>query len=99
MARVRADVPPGHPQGDRRSLERQRIDTDARFIQFDGAYSGQCSSANGAKVLQIQRSGAAPALRAIPNATWGLHLTDANIALGNLVGMVRHEIKRYVARR
>ena len=43
--------------------------------------------------------GAAPILRAIPNATWGLHLTDANIALGNLIGMVRHEIKRYVARR
>ena len=43
--------------------------------------------------------GAAPILRAIPNATWGLHLTDANIALGNLIGMVRHEIKRYLARR
>ena len=75
------------------------IDTDARFIQFNGAYSGQCSSADGAHVLQIQRNGLAPELRAIPNATWGLHLTDANIALGNLVGMVRHEIKSYVARR
>jgi hypothetical protein len=75
------------------------IDTDARFIQSNGAYSGQCSSADDAHVLQIQPNGAAPELRAIPNATWGLHLTDANIALGNLVGMVRHEIKSYVARR
>ena len=75
------------------------IDTDARFIQFNGAYSGQCSSANGANVLQVQPHGAAPELRAIPTAEWGLHLTDANIALGDLVGMVRHEIRSYVARR
>jgi hypothetical protein len=74
-------------------------DTDARFIQFNGAYSGQCSSGNGANVLQIEPNGAAPDLRAIPTAEWGLHLTDANIALGDLVGMVRHEIKSYVARR
>jgi Protein of unknown function (DUF3089) len=74
------------------------IDTDARFMQYNGAYSGQCSRADGANVLQIQPNGAAPTLRAIPNATWGLHFTDANIALGNLVGMVRHEIKRYSRR-
>jgi hypothetical protein len=75
------------------------IDTDARFIQFNGAYSGQCSSADGAHVLHIQPNDGAPDLRAIPDASWGLHLTDANIALGNLVGMVRREIKSYVRHR
>jgi hypothetical protein len=31
----------------------------------------------------------------VPNAAWGLHLTDANIALGNLVTVVRHEVAAY----
>ena len=36
-----------------------------------------------------------PGLRSIPSAEWGLHLADANIALGNLLGVVRHEIRSY----
>jgi hypothetical protein len=34
--------------------------------------------------LQISPVGGAPTLHAVPDATWGLHLVDANIALGNL---------------
>jgi hypothetical protein len=71
------------------------IDADTRYIQTNGAYSGQCSSAGGANVLMIKPNDGAPDLRPIPNASWGLHLTDANIALGNLVGVVRHEIRSY----
>lgn len=71
------------------------IQTDTRFVQYNGAYSGRCSSAGGANVLQIQPNGGAPDLRAIPTAAWGLHLTDANIALGNLVHVVREEIRSY----
>jgi hypothetical protein len=73
------------------------VDTSTRWIEADGAYAGQCSSANGANVLQISGNDGAPDLRPVPNAAWGLHITDANIALGNLVGMVRHEIKTYIA--
>ena len=39
---------------------------------------------NNAHVLQISPVGGAPTLHAVPDATWGLHLVDANIALGNL---------------
>jgi pimeloyl-ACP methyl ester carboxylesterase len=53
------------------------------------AYNGQCSSANGANVLQITGLPGAPHLNPSPDATWGLHLVDANIALGNLVDTVR----------
>lgn len=53
------------------------------------AFKGACSSANGANVLQIAGLPGAPTLRAIPDASWGLHLVDANIALGNLVDVVR----------
>ena len=74
------------------------VDTSTRWIQANGAYSGRCSSANDANVLQITPQDGAPDLRAVPNASWGLHLTDANIALGNLVGVVRHQIKQYLRR-
>jgi hypothetical protein len=72
------------------------VETKTRWIQANGAYSGQCSSANGANVLEIQPNDGAPDLRALPTAAWGLHLADANIALGNLVGVVRHEIRSYL---
>ena len=34
----------------------------------------------------------------LPDATWGLHLVDANIALGNLADLVRHQISLYERR-
>jgi DUF3089 family protein len=71
------------------------VDTSTRWVEADGAYNGHCSSANGANVLQIAGNDGAPTLRAVPNASWGLHLTDANIALGNLVTVVRHEVSAY----
>jgi hypothetical protein len=53
------------------------------------AFTGQCQAANGANVLQIAGLPGAPTLHPVPDATWGLHLVDANIALGNLVDTVR----------
>jgi hypothetical protein len=35
--------------------------------------------------------GAAPLLSPSPDPTWGLHLVDANIALGDLVDIVHHQ--------
>lgn len=52
------------------------------------AYTGRCSSADNANVLQITPLPGAPTLHPVPD-TWGLHLVDANIALGNLVDTVR----------
>ena len=34
-------------------------------------------------------------LNAVPDATWGLHLTDANIALGNVLGVASKQIRAY----
>jgi Protein of unknown function (DUF3089) len=68
------------------------------------AYTGRCESANGANALQISGLPGAPNLSPIPDATWGLHLVDANIALGNLVSTVRvqsfvHFLLRHFHRR
>ena len=59
------------------------------------AYTGSCDSSNGAHVLQIAPVAGAPTLHPIPDATWGLHLVDANIALGNLVDDVAVEGKAW----
>jgi pimeloyl-ACP methyl ester carboxylesterase len=64
------------------------------WIQAD-AYTGTCSSADNANVLQISPLPGAPTLHPVPDATWGLHLVDANIALGNLTALVKREIKVY----
>ncbi len=46
-------------------------------------------------MLQISSLGGAPVLNAVPDATWGLHLVDANIALGNAVNLLRRQAKAY----
>jgi hypothetical protein len=60
------------------------------------AYTGACDPSNNAHVLQISPVGGAPTLHAVPDATWGLHLVDANIALGNLTDDTAVEAKAWL---
>jgi pimeloyl-ACP methyl ester carboxylesterase len=62
---------------------------------FPDSYSGKCSKAGGASVLQVKPLHGAHAFMPTPDATWGLHLTDANIALGQLADLVRRQIRAY----
>jgi Protein of unknown function (DUF3089) len=59
------------------------------------AYTGRCDSSNDADALQIAPIDGAPILHPIPDQTWGLHLVDANIALGNLVDDVAVEARSW----
>ncbi len=68
------------------------------WVEFDHAWTGACSSANNAHVLRITDRPGAKHLSAIPDATWGLHLADANIALGNLLGIVAQEMQAFSRR-
>jgi Protein of unknown function (DUF3089) len=65
------------------------------WLQPQDHYTGRCVSANGANVLMISPVGSARHLTPSPDATWGLHLTDANIGLGNLVSIVTAEYRAY----
>jgi hypothetical protein len=65
------------------------------WAAFSEAYSGRCSNAGGASVLQVKPLRGAFTFTPTPDATWGLHLTDANIALGNLANLVRRQIRAY----
>jgi Protein of unknown function (DUF3089) len=56
-----------------------------------GAYGGRCSSAGGANVLQIRPLDGAQTPHPAPTPEWGLHLLDGQVALGNLVKVVKSE--------
>jgi hypothetical protein len=62
-----------------------------------GAYSAKCQTLNGATVLEIAARRGAATPNPSPTAGWGLHLLDANIALGNLIDIVKREAAAFVA--
>jgi hypothetical protein len=66
------------------------------WVAIPDAYRGACVDSTGADVVKISPLSGAPVLNNVPDATWGLHLVDANIALGNLVDVVKAEIKAYI---
>jgi hypothetical protein len=60
-----------------------------------GAYSARCETLNGATVLEITPRDGAPTPKPSPTPGWGLHLLDANIALGNLIGIVKDQAEAF----
>jgi hypothetical protein len=52
-------------------------------------------SQGGATVLMVKPVGTAQPLQPEPDATWGLHLVDVNLALGDLVDAVRAQSRAY----
>jgi hypothetical protein len=70
------------------------------WIEYNGLYSASCVMSNGANVLKVVANSGAPALSSYPypDATWGLHVDDPNLALGNLVALVSSEAIAYARR-
>lgn len=69
------------------------------WLQPGERYTGACAKLNGANVFLLQPIGNARNLNFFPTIDWGLHLTDANIALGELVDAVRAQAGAYAARK
>jgi hypothetical protein len=65
---------------------------DTPWLQPQDHYTGRCVTANGAHVLMLSPVGAARKLDPSPDATWGTHLVDLNVALGDLTAIVGAEI-------
>jgi hypothetical protein len=63
------------------------------WVEYPDLYSASCQSAGGATWLQVDDVGTAsdprPRITETLGPTWGFHLYDVNLALGNLVGDVR----------
>jgi len=68
------------------------------WAAFPGGYTGRCSHADGASVLQVRPVAGTFTITPAPDAGSGLHLADANIALGTLVDLVRRQIALYERR-
>src|SRR3954454_10334417 len=75
-------------------LEYPKVSTP--WIEATAAFSGQCSTDGGASFLKITSNEGTPVPTASPDATWGLHLLDANVAQGDLVNLVKSQAKAYL---
>ncbi|MBL8555183.1 MAG: DUF3089 domain-containing protein [Phenylobacterium sp.] len=80
------------------------------FVALPGLLTGQCVSKDGFNYLAAHVNAVPSDPRADdipgdvmgpggPAADWGLHLIDANIAMGNLVDVVAAESKAYLAKK
>ncbi|HEY0436995.1 MAG TPA: DUF3089 domain-containing protein [Phenylobacterium sp.] len=79
------------------------------FVSAPGLLTGQCVQKNGFSYLEVHVNAVPADPRADDivgdvmangqvNAAWGLHLIDANLAMGNLVDIVGSEGKAYLAK-
>ena len=74
-----------------------QFDAGTPWVAEPRAYTARCSDADGASVLQVTANDGWPTYVASPSPAWGLHLVDANVALGNLVDLVRRQIRAWRA--
>lgn len=68
-------------------------DVSTPWIFTPDAYRARCVASNGAIVLRVSGR---PDLKPQPDANWGLHLADMNIAMADLVEAVDAQRKAYV---
>ena len=66
------------------------------FWASPGSFTARCENSNGAHVLEITARHGAQMPTPAPDPTWGLHLLDANVALGNLIADVKSESTAFV---
>jgi Protein of unknown function (DUF3089) len=89
-------------------LPEQKIDTP--WVSVPGLLTAQCATNDNAAYLEVTVHGDPAARRtdsiigdlggsANPQADWGLHLVDVNLAMGNLVDIVGSQAKAWLARR
>jgi hypothetical protein len=83
------------------NAQTQSISVKTPFVTYPGEFSAHCQTAGGATWLQIDRTknpaDRRPGLSNVGSARWGLHVVDVNIALGDLVDLVRSEAAAYRA--
>ena len=71
---------------------------DKPWLQPQDHYTGRCVTSNHAHVLMTSPVDGAEHLTPSPDDTWGLHLADMNLPMGNLVALVHRQAKAWLAR-
>jgi hypothetical protein len=70
---------------------------DTPWLQPQDHYTSRCETSNGANVLMLSPVADARTLNPSPDDTWGTHLVDLNIALGDLAAIVGAQSRAYKA--
>jgi hypothetical protein len=70
---------------------------DTPWLQPSDHYTGRCQTSNHANVLMISPVAGARKLNPSPDSTWGVHLVDVNLAMGNLLTIVGAETRTWLA--
>jgi len=66
------------------------------WVQYDDQYRASCVDSDGSAVLVVKPVNGGSPLLTVPNAAWGLHVDDPNLALGNLVALVQSQAEVYL---
>jgi len=66
-------------------------------VGYPGRYRATCEDRDGASWLQVDPvpGDGRPVVSEVLGPHWGLHLVDVNVALGDLVDLVRTEAAAY----
>jgi hypothetical protein len=69
------------------------------WASYPNLYTGRCESSGGATWLQVDRiqtpGDTRPSVSQTLGPTWGLHIDDVNLAMGNLVSLVHDQAAAY----
>ena len=75
--------------------QRTATTSSTAWVTYPNLYTAQCENTDGASWLQVNTVAPAgdtrPVVSAVYGPTWGLHLVDLNLALGNLVSLVNDQ--------
>ena len=71
-------------------------DLGTPWLSSPGHYTARCVRANGAHVLHVDEVGSARVLNPAPDDSWGLHLGDMSLPMGNLTELVRRQSRAYL---
>ena len=80
------------PHGD------SRFGVRTPWLRPAGAYTARGENAGGAHVRRVRGVGGARDLVPQPDRTWGLHLADINLAVGDLVEIIGRQSARWLDR-
>jgi hypothetical protein len=72
---------------------------DTPWVQPQDHYTSRCLTANGATVLMTYPIADARELDPSPDDTWGIHLVDLNLPTGDLIRIVKAQVRAYAAQR
>ncbi|MEA2412991.1 MAG: hypothetical protein QOC77_3552 [Thermoleophilaceae bacterium] len=70
-------------------------DVPTHWWRPPGRYTASCSTAGGASFLKVDSLDGARAPTPTPDPTWGYHLGDINLALGNLTTLAATQARSY----